>query len=245
MRNLSIILKRELRSYIHSPIIYVFLIFFLVLNGVFTFKVGGFYELGQADLRSFFMWHPWLYLFLIPAISMRLWSEERKSGTIELLFTLPIGMFEAMLGKFFAAWIITSGAILLTFPMIGTVLYLGNPDLGMILAGYIGSILLAGSYLAIGCFFSASTKNQVVSFIITFVVCLFLVLIGFEPFMKIFQDMHVPLMLLEQIGNLSFFTHFVSIQKGILDFRDLLFFFSIMAASLYGGAVILENRKHV
>ncbi len=245
MRNLYVIFKREFRSYLHSPIIYVFLIFFLILNGVFTFKVGSFYEFGQADLRSFFMWHPWLYLFLIPAVSMRLWSEERKSGSIELLFTLPVGMIEAMLGKFLAAWVITTVALLLTFPMILTVVYLGNPDLGLVFAGYIGSIFLSGGYLAIGSLFSASTKSQVVSFIITFATCLFLVLIGFEPFVKFFQDMHFPLWLLEQIGNLSFFTHFMSMQKGILDFQDIFYFASIIGVSLFGGALILENRKHV
>src|SRR3990172_3966278 len=187
MRNFKAILKREFGSYVHSPVIYVFLIFFLILNGIFTMKLGQFYETGQADLRIFFMWHTWLYLFLIPAVSMRLWSEERKSGTIELLFTLPTTMIETMLGKFFAAWLFTTSALVLTFPLVLTVMYLGEPDMGVIITQYIGSILLSGSYLAIGSFFSATTKSQVVSFILTFVTCLFLVLIGFGPFLEFFQ----------------------------------------------------------
>ncbi len=245
MRNLYIIFKREFASYLHSPIIYVFLIFFLLLNGVFTFKIAGFYERAQADLNPFFMWHPWLYLFLIPAVSMRIWSEERKSGTIELLFTLPVGMFEAMAGKFLAAWLFTTIALCLTFPMVITVMYLGNPDLGVVIAGYIGSILLSGSYLAVGSFFSATTKNQVISFIVTFSTCLVMVLIGFEPFVKYFQDMHFPVWLLEQIAAFSFYTHFMSITKGILDFRDIFYFLSLITLSLYGGALVLENRKAV
>ncbi len=243
MRNIKAIFRREFNSYLHSPIIYVFLIFFLILNGVFTFKIGGFYNAGQADMRLFFMWHPWIYLFLIPAVSMRLWAEERKSGSIELLFTLPVGMFEAMLGKFLAAWLFTTIALLFTFPMVFTVLYLGKPDMGTIFTGYIGSILISGSYLAIGCFFSATTKNQVVSFILTFVTCLFLVLIGFEPFVKFFYDIQLPMWLLEHVESLGFITHFTSIQKGIIDFRDIFYFLSVIVVSLFGGSLILENRK--
>ncbi len=243
MRNIIAIFKREFRSYLNSPIIYVFLVFFLILNGVFTFKVGGFYQIGQANLRAFFMWHPWLYLFLIPAVSMSLWAEERKSGSIELLFTLPVGMFEAMVGKFLAAWLFTAIALILTFPMVFTVLYLGKPDIDVILTGYIGSILLSGGYLSVGCFFSATTKNQVISFITTFVTCLFLVLIGFEPFVRFFHDINIPLWFLEQIGIFSFFTHFSSIQKGILDVRDIFYFLSIIVISLFCGALVLENRK--
>jgi ABC-2 type transport system permease protein len=176
---------------------------------------------------------------------MRLWSEERKTGTIELLFTLPIGMFEAMVGKFLAAWVFTSLAICLTFPMIITVVYLGQPDIGVIMASYIGSILLAGSYLAVGCFFSATTKNQVVSFIITFATCLGLVLIGFGPFVEFFQNINLPQSLLEQVGNFSFLTHFMDIMKGILDLRDLLFFILVIVSFLYAGAIVLDNRKAI
>ena len=226
MRNLYIIFKRELWSYFHSPILYIFLIFFLILNGVFTFKIGGFYEADQADLTRFFIWHPWLYLFFIPAVSMRLWSEERKSGTIELLFTLPVGMFEAMVGKFMAAWVFTTLALCLTFPMVFTVAYLGQPDMGVIVASYIGSIFLAGSYLAVGCFFSATTKNQVISFIITFAT-------------------YLPETILEQVGNFSFLTHFMDIMKGILDIRDLLFFITVIITFLYAGSLVLDNRKAI
>ena len=245
MRNLYIIFKRELWSYFHSPILYIFLIFFLILNGVFTFKIGGFYEADQADLTRFFIWHPWLYLFLIPAVSMRLWSEERKSGTIELLFTLPVGMFEAMVGKFMAAWVFTTLALCLTFPMVFTVAYLGQPDMGVIVASYIGSIFLAGSYLAVGCFFSATTKNQVISFIITFATCLGLVLIGFGPFVEFFQSINLPETILEQVGNFSFLTHFMDIMKGILDIRDLLFFIIVIITFLYAGSLVLDNRKAI
>ncbi|MBF0472220.1 MAG: ABC transporter permease [Nitrospirae bacterium] len=243
MKNIAIIFKREIAAYISSPIVYIFIVFFLILSGVFTFKLSGFFEIGQADLKSFFGWIPWLYLFLIPAISMRLWSEERKSGTIELLFTFPIKIYEAMAGKFLAAWAVITSALLLTFTLPLTVEYLGKPDVGVMIAGYIGSILLSGCYLAIGCFFSASTKNQVISFIFTFVNCLILLLIGFEPFVKFFEGLHLPLWLLTQISNFSFFTHFANIQKGILDVRDIFFFVTFICVSIYCGALILENRK--
>jgi ABC-2 type transport system permease protein len=243
MKNIFIIFRREIAAYINSPIVYIFVVFFLLLSGVFTFKLSGFYEIGQADLKSFFGWLPWLYLFLIPAISMRLWAEERKSGTIELLFTLPIKIYEAMIGKFLAAWVVTISALLLTFTLPMTVLYLGRPDLGVMAASYIGGILLSGSYLAIGCFFSASTKNQIISFIFTFAACLVLLLIGFQPFVKFFEGLHFPLWFLVQISNFSFFTHFTNIQKGILDFRDIFFFISLICASLYCGVLMLSNRK--
>ena len=158
------IFKREFRSYFATPLALVFLTIFLMLSGFFTFKLGGFYEQGQADLRSFFVWHPWLYLFIVPAISMRLWAEERKTGTVELLFTLPVSLFEAMAGKFLAAWAFIGTSLLLTFPMILTVSFLGDPDLGVIFASYVGSFLMAGTYLAIGMCISAATNNQVISF---------------------------------------------------------------------------------
>src|SRR5262249_1476986 len=157
MRNVGIIMRRELASYFATPLAYVFILIFLVLSSAFTFYLGNFYERGQADLQSFFYWHPWLYLILIPAISMRLWAEERKSGSIELLMTQPVTLWEAVLGKFFAAWIFAGVALVLTFPMWITVNYLGHPDNGTILAAYVGSFLLAGGYLSIGSCMSALT----------------------------------------------------------------------------------------
>ena len=176
MKIFTTLMKRELQSYFATPIALIFLCVFLVLSGFFTFKLGGFYSIGQADLRAFFVWHPWLYLFIVPAISMRLWAEERGSGTIELLLTLPVSIAEAMLAKFFAAWVFLGLALFLTFPMIFTVCYLGEPDLGVIIASYIGSFLMAGAFLAIGCAVSAFTKNQVISFVISTTVCLFFIL---------------------------------------------------------------------
>jgi ABC-2 type transport system permease protein len=237
------IYKRELKSYFSTPIAIIFLTVFLVLTGFFTFKLGKFYEQGQADLRSFFLWHPWLYLFIVPAVSMRLWAEERKSGTIELLLTLPVTLMEAMAGKFLAAWTFLGIALLLTFPIVYTVMYLGDPDLGVIVAGYLGSFLMAGTYLAIGCALSAATNNQIISFVITTTVCLFFILLGFEPVIDLLIQIFPP-ELVENLSNLSFPYHFEAIQRGVVDVRDLLYFISIMAVSLLSGVVILERSQN-
>lgn len=236
------IYKRELGSYFGTPIAYVFIVIFIFLNGIFTFKIANFFENNQADLRVFFFWHPWLYLFLVPAVSMRLWSEERKSGTIELLFTLPVKPMQAVAGKFLAALTFIGINLLLTFPMVITVYYLGEPDGGVILASYLGSLLMAGSYLAIGLAFSAMTKNQVVSFILTAVTCLGLILIGFVPFVKFLSGV-LPGFVVENLRALSFSSHFDSIQKGVFDMRDLIFFMSIIGLGLYANLVILEEEK--
>jgi ABC-2 type transport system permease protein len=171
MRNTFLIMRRELGGYFATPVAYVFLVIFLALSGAFTFYLGNFFERGQADLQSFFTFVPWLYLFLIPAIAMRLWSEERRSGTIELFLTLPISMAEAVLGKFLAAWAFTGIALALTFPLWITVNILGNPDNGVILAGYVGSLLMAGGFLAIGACMSAITKSQVIAFVLSASIC--------------------------------------------------------------------------
>jgi len=242
MKVMQAIFKRELGSYFGTPIAYVFIVVFVFLTGVFTFKLAGFFDAGQADLRAFFFWHPWLYLFLVPAVSMRLWSEERKSGTIELLFTLPVNPWEAILGKFFAAWVFVAIALFFTFPIVLTVSFLGDPDHGVILASYLGSLCMAGAYLAIGSCFSTLTKNQVVSFILTVVTCLTLILIGFTPFIKWMHGV-VPAFIVEQMRFLSFATHFDSIQKGVFDLRDLLFFVSLIFCGLYASFVILEERR--
>ncbi len=187
MSNIWSIFKRELGGYFLTPVAYVFIVVFLVMTGFFTFNVAGLFERGQADLRPFFEFHPWLYLFLIPAISMRLWAEERKTGTIELLMTLPLTMGEAVLGKFFAAWCFTGIALVLTFPTWLTVAYLGDPDHGVILASYLGSLLMAGGFLAIGSCISALTKNQVIAFIVSVVVCFLFMLSGFPAVLGFFS----------------------------------------------------------
>jgi ABC-2 type transport system permease protein len=242
MSPIKTVFKREFRSYFSTPIALIFLTVFLILNGFFTFKMGRFFEAGQADLKSFFMWHPWLYLFIVPAVSMRLWAEEKKSGTIELLMTLPVSLFEATVGKFLAAWAFLGIALLLTFPIVATVLYLGSPDIGVIIAGYIGSYLMAGAYLAIGSAVSAATNSQIISFVITTSICLALILLGFEPVLDAMQGVF-PDKVVDQLANLSFPYHFEAIQRGVIDLRDLVYFLSLMLMSLFISAVILDRSK--
>jgi ABC-2 type transport system permease protein len=236
------IFRRELRSYFATPVAYVFIVIFLVLAGAFTFYLGGFYERGQADLQPFFSFHPWLYLFLVPAVAMRLWSEERKSGTIELLLTLPVTMWQAVLGKFLAAWAFIGIALALTFPIWITVNYLGEPDNGVILAGYLGSLLMAGAFLAVGACLSAATRNQVVAFILTAVVCFLLLLAGFPLVLDFFAALF-PQVVVDAVANLSFLTHFSAIAKGVLDLRDILFFVLTIAFWLYASAVVIDLKK--
>ena len=236
------IFKREFASCFSTPLALVFLAIFLMLSGFFTFKLGGFYDAGQADLRSFFVWHPWLYLFIVPAVSMRLWAEEKKTGTIELLFTLPVSLFEAMAGKFFAAWAFIGISLLLTFPMVMTVGYLGDPDLGVILASYFGSFLMAGTYLAIGICLSAATNNQVIAFVISTTICLVFILLGFEPVVAMLLGLF-PETFVNQLTNLSFPYHFEAIQRGVIDFRDIVYFVSVMLFGLLAGTIILDRSK--
>lgn len=242
MNNILAISKRELRNYFTTPVAYVFLVIYLILSGVFTFYLGGFYERGQADLIPFFSFHPWLYLFLIPALSMRLWSEERKTGSIELLMTLPITVGEAVLGKFLAAWCFTIVALVLTFPIWITVNYLGNPDNAVIIAGYVGSALMAGAYLAIGSCISAVTKNQVIAFIITIALCLVFILSGFPVVLDFFKDW-LPHIIVSAISYMSFLTHFDATIKGLLDLRDLFFFLSFIACWLLANTIVVELKK--
>lgn len=234
--------QREFRGYFATPVAYVFIVIFLVLTGLFTFYVGNFYERGQADLEAFFRFHPWLYMLLIPAISMRLWSEERKSGTIELLMTLPVSLAEAVLGKFLAAWAFTGLALALTFPIWLTVNYLGNPDNTVILAGYLGSLLMAGGFLAIGSCISALTKNQVVAFVISFVICFAFNLSGFPLVLDFFKGW-APQVVVDVISSFSFLTHFNSIQKGVIDLRDVIYFATLIAFWLYANMLAIESRK--
>jgi ABC-2 type transport system permease protein len=242
MRNVGIIMRRELASYFATPLAYVFILIFLLLANAFTFYLGGFFERGQADLQWFFYWHPWLYLFLIPAISMRLWAEERKSGSIELLMTQPVTLWEAVLGKYFAAWIFAALALALTFPIWITVNYLGKPDNGTILAAYIGSLLLAGGYLAIGSCMSALTNNQVIAFILGVVACFIVLLAGFPLVLDAFRSW-APQWFVDAIASLSFLTHFDSIKKGVIDVRDLLYFGMLGAFFLLATSIALDLRK--
>jgi ABC-2 type transport system permease protein len=242
MRNVGIIMRRELASYFATPLAYVFIVIYLMLANAFTFYLGGFYERGQADLDPFFTFHPWLYLFLIPAISMKLWSEERKSGSIELLMTQPVELWEAVLGKFLAAWTFTALALALTFPLWITVNYLGHPDNGAILAAYLGSLMLAGGFLAVGSCMSALTRNQVVAFILAVVACFAFLLAGFPMVLDVFRSW-APQTLIDAIASLSFLTHFESIAKGVIDLRDLLYFAMLIAFFLLASAIALELRK--
>ncbi len=242
MKGFNPIFKREFKSYFDTPVAYVFIVVFLVLNGVFTFYVGGFYERGLADLAPFFEFHPWLYMFLIPAISMRLWSEERKAGTIELMLTLPISLSAGVFGKFFAAWCFTAVALLGTVPVWLTVNYLGEPDNTVIAASYIGSILMAGGFLAIGSCVSALTKNQVIAFVISFMICLVFNLAGFPMVLDVFASW-APQSIVDVIASFSFLTHFDSIQKGVIDLRDIIFFASLIVFWLYANVIAIEINK--
>lgn len=240
---ISILFRRELKSYFSTPVAYVFIVIFLVLSGAFTFYLGGFYQRGQADLLPFFNFHPWLYLFLIPAIAMRLWAEERKSGSIELLLTLPVTMGQAVLGKFLAAWAFAGIALALTFPVWLTVNYLGDPDNGAIFTGYIGSLLMAGAFLAVGSCLSALTRNQVIAFILTVAICFVLLLAGWPLVLDFFRGLGFPQTAIDAIAGLSFLTHFEAISKGVLDLRDVLYFVLMIGFWLYASAVVIDLKK--
>lgn len=235
------VFKRELKSYFTTLVAYVFLVVFLFFSGYLTFKQG-FFEIRQADMRAFFMNMPLLFVFMVPAASMRLWSEERRIGSIELLLTLPITVTQAVLGKFFAAWLFLVIALALTFPMVITVSYLGDPDVSLIIMGYLGSVLMAGSFLAIGCFFSAVSKNQVISFVLSVVACAVLVFAGMPTTLN-YLSTFLPAGLVSAIGSMSFQTHFESIQKGVLEFKDLSYFVLLIIGWIAACGYILDERK--
>ena len=238
-QNIITIAKRELSGYFASPVAYVFIVIWLLLNGFFTFSLGGFFEIGQASLAMpFFRWHPWLYLFLVPAVGMRLWSEERRLHTMELLLTMPITSWQAIIGKFIASWAFLIIALALTFPVVITVCYLGDADGGEIISGYVGSALLAGGYLAVTSMTSAMTRNQVISFILSVVICFFLLLAGFEPVTDL-----LPHGLGGIATGLSSLTHFIAFQKGGLDSRDLIYFASLIGFALFLNGVIIRNLR--
>jgi ABC-2 type transport system permease protein len=242
MSPVAVVFKRELRSYFATPLAYVFIVIFLVLTGFFTFQVGGFFERNQADLQSFFRWHPWLYLVLIPAVSMRLWAEERNSGSIELLMTLPMTLWQAVVGKFLAAWCFAGVALILTFPIWITVNYLGSPDNGVIAAAYLGSFLMAGGFLSIGMCLSAATRNQVVAFITAAVVGFLYLLVGFPAVLELMRGV-LPQSIVDAIASLSFYTHFDAISKGVIDLRDLVYFIALIGFWSAATAVVLDMKK--
>jgi ABC-2 type transport system permease protein len=242
MRVIRTIVKRELASYFTSPVAYVFLVIFLLLTGFFTFTAGNFFERGEASLAAFFGWHPWLYLVLVPAVGMRLWAEERRSGTMELLLTMPVAPWQAILAKFLASWLFLALALALTFPAVITVNLLGDPDNGMIAAGYVGSFLLAGAYLAVACMTSAMTRNQVVAFILAVVICLFLILAGFNPVTDLMVRWASPAVV-DTIAAFSVVTHFDAFQRGVIDARDLVFFLSIIGFALFATGVIIRGHR--
>ncbi len=242
MRYVWVTIKREIGAYFSTPLAYVFICIFLGLSGALTFFVGNFFERGQADLNSFFNFHPWLYLFLIPAVSMRLWAEERKTGTVELLLTLPMPIWAVVIGKYLAAWSFIAIALVFTFPLWITVNYLGEPDNGVIFASYIGSLVMAGGYLAIGSCLSAVTKNQVIAFIISAVVCFLFLMSGVELVQSFFQGW-APDFVLDTIRGLSFLTHFNVITRGVIDLRDVVYFASLIGVFLYVNTAIVDLTR--
>jgi len=242
MGHIAVIVRRELASYFATPLAYVFIVIFLALAGALAFFVGNFFDRGQADLQPFFTFHPWLYLVLIPALAMRLWAEERKSGTIELLLTLPISMTEAVIGKFLASWAFAGIALVLTVPFWITVNYLGHPDNGVILASYIASFLMAGAFLAIGACLSALTKNQVIAFVVTAAVC-FVFTVSGSPIVLGFIKGWAPEAVLGTVAGFSFLTHFNAIIRGVIDLRDAVFFLSVIGFFLYANAIIVDLKK--
>ncbi|HKY94495.1 MAG TPA: ABC transporter permease [Kiloniellales bacterium] len=242
MLNALIVTRRELVAYFASPLAYVFIVIFLALSGALTFYVGGFFERGQADLEAFFLFHPWLYLFLVPALAMRLWAEERKSGTMEFLMTLPLTAGQAVIGKFLAAWIFAGIALALTFPVWITVGWLGEPDHGVIGAAYLGSWLMAGGYLAVGSALSALTRNQVIAFVLAASVSFLLLMAGVEVVQR-FLSSFLPLELASAVAGLSFQTHFQSLSQGVIEVKDVAFFLSLIVAALIANTLIVELKK--
>ncbi|MCC2606025.1 ABC transporter permease subunit [Planctobacterium marinum] len=242
MNMVNVLFKREFASFFATPVAYVFIVIFLMLSGVFTFYIGNFYERGQADLLPFFNFHPWLYLFLVPAMAMRTWSEERKSGSIELLMTLPVTTLQVTLAKFLAAWAVLGLSLLLTFPLWLTVNYLGQPDNGIILAAYIGSWLMSGAYLAIGICMSALTKSQVIAFILSVVICFLFVLSGSGVVLDAFQGW-LPAFMVDTIASFSFLAHFESMSKGVLALDNIIYFCISIGIWLFASLVIIEQKK--
>lgn len=240
--NVLTILKRELRSYFESPVAYVFMVVFLLLTGFMTFSIAQMFERNEASLKMFFTWHPWVYLLLVPAATMGLWAEERRRGTIELLLTMPVTLMETILGKFLAAWTFILIGLFFTFPIVITVCYLGNPDMGAIFSGYLGSALMAGAYVSVGMLTSAMTRSQVIGFVLSLMICLVLILAGWPPITNFFVQW-APAWLVDSITTCSFIPHFESIQRGVIDIRDIVYYVSIIILMVYATNLVVDNRK--
>ena len=242
MKSIWTITKRELAGYFNSPVAYVFLVIFLLMTAAFTFLIGQFMDRNQATLQPFFMWHPWIYLFLVPAVGMRLWSEERRQGTMELLLTLPISLWHCIIGKFLASWIFLTLALVMTFPIWITVNYLGNPDNSVIVASYIGSFFLAGAYLSITSMTSALTRNQVISFILSVVICLFLVLCGWPPVTDVVETL-APRSIVEFVAAFSVMPGIEQFNNGQIDSRAVIYFLSVIGFPLFATSVIIRGLR--
>jgi len=242
MKSIWTITKRELGGYFNSPVAYVFLVIFLLMTAAFTFLIGQFMDRNQATLQPFFMWHPWIYLFLVPAVGMRLWSEERRQGTMELLLTLPISLWHCIIGKFLASWLFLTLALVMTFPIWITVNYLGDPDNSVIVASYIGSFFLAGAYLSITSMTSAFTRNQVISFILSVVICLFLVLCGWPPVTDVVETL-APRSVVEFVAAFSVMPGIEQFNNGQIDSRTVIYFLSVIGFPLFATSVIIRGLR--
>ena len=242
MKSIWTITKRELAGYFTSPVAYVFLVIFLLMTAAFTFLIGQFIDRGQATLQAFFMWHPWLYLFLVPAVGMRLWSEERRLGTMELLLTMPITLWQCIIGKFLASWIFLTLALAMTFPIWLTANYLGDPDDNIIVASYIGSFFLAGAYLSITSMTSAFTRNQVISFILSVVICLFLVLCGWPPVTDVVETL-APRSIVEFVAAFSVMPSIEQFNNGQIDSRAVIYFLSVIGFPLFATSIIIRGLR--
>ena len=243
MNNIIAIFRRELYGYFHTPVAYVAMIVFLIISGIFSFYLGKFYEVGYAGLESFFIWHPWLYMFIIPAISMRLWAEEKRANTIELLTTLPISTFEAVIGKFLAAWVFIAACLFFTFPTWITVNYLGTPDNAVIALSYLASLVMAGAFLAIGSCMSSLTNNQVIAFILSTTTCFLFIMSGFPLVLDIFKFAYFPQIIIDSIASFSFLTNFNEILQGVLSAGNIIFFTSMIIMWLTLNIAILRKEK--
>lgn len=241
MNSFQAVFKRELKSYFTTPLAYVFLVIFLFFSGYMAFR-NNLYEARQAHLTPFFMNLPLLLAIMASLTAMRLWAEERKIGSVELLFTLPVTITQAVLGKFFAAWLFLGIALALTFPMVLTVTYLGDPDVGLIVTGYLGAFLMAGGFLAIGCFFSALSKNQVIAAILSGVACAAFMFAGMPSTLNSLSTF-LPAGMVAAVEGMSLQTHFESMQKGLLQFGDLAYFIVLIAGWIAACAIILDERK--
>jgi ABC-2 type transport system permease protein len=243
LKNIKTVFVREFKGYFDSPVAYVFLVAFLVLVGFMTFGVAMFYERRQADLTPFFFWHPWVYLLLIPASTMSLWADERRNGTIELLLTLPITLWEALIGKFLAAWAFIGIALAATFPVVLTTAWLGDPDFGAVFCGYLGSLLLAGASTAIGVFASSLSRSQVIGFVTALALTFALLIIGFDPVVNAVAGWGVPSALVNAVASCSLMSHFESLRRGVVDFGDIGYYAGTIVFMLAAAQVVTDNRK--